>query len=114
MKYLKTMVLVSLLFAFCRGKEHENKIPIDKMKVVVWQLMQADELYGRQVVLDSSWKAQRKNVQFYQQIFDFNKVDRKHFYDQIDYLEAHPTEFKVLMDSVDALSKREKNEALKH
>ena len=45
---------------------------------------------------------------FYQQIFDLNKVDRAQFYKQIEYLEGNPVEFKVLMDSVNELSKREK------
>jgi hypothetical protein len=70
--------------------------------------MQADEYYTRVAVVDSSWIADKKNIEFYQQIFDLNKVDRVEFYNTIDYLQRHPIEFKELMDSVNELSKREK------
>jgi hypothetical protein len=78
------------------------------MKVVIWQLMQADEYYTRASLLDSTLKINRKNIQMYQQIFDLNKVSSVQFYNTIDYLEKHPIQFKEVMDSVTALSKREK------
>ena len=81
---------------------------VETMQTVVWQLMQADEYYTRVSVIDSTWKADKKNVEFYQQIFDLNKVDRVEFYKTIDYLQRHPIEFKELIDSVNELSKREK------
>lgn len=114
MNKLVTFVLVCTLFACNAAKNEKDIIPMDKLKVVVWQLMQADEYYNREVLLDSTWKLEKKNVQFYQQIFDYHKIDRVQFYKQMSYLEMHPVDFKVLMDSVEALSKREKNESLKH
>ncbi len=114
MNKLVTFFLVAALIACNAKKNEQGMIPIDKLKVVVWQLMQADEYYNREVVLDSTWKLEKKNVQFYQQIFNYHKIDRVQFYKQMSYLETHPVEFKVLMDSVEALSKREKNESLKH
>lgn len=100
--------------AACGKKEQEDgAIPTDKMKVIIWQLMKADEFYTRASSKDSTFKKTHKNVQFYQQIFDLNKVDRVQFYKQMDYLERHPIAFKLVMDSVNELSKREKNTALK-
>jgi hypothetical protein len=87
---------------------HEKNIPMDKMKVVLLQLMQADEYYTRMSTIDTSWKIHKKNVQFYKQIFELNKVDRVDFYNTIGYLQKHPVDFKELMDSTNALSKREK------
>jgi hypothetical protein len=81
---------------------------MDKMKVVIWQLMKADEFFIRKAFADSTWKNSRKNVEFYQQIFNLNKIDRVQFYKQINYLETHPADFKILMDSVNELTKREK------
>lgn len=114
MKHFAILILVSAFLACNLSKKDKNIISNDKMKEVVWQLMQADELYNRQVLVDSAWQLEKKNVQFYQQIFDYHKIDRVQFFKQMNYLETHPIEFKVLMDSVEALSKREKNEALKH
>ena len=99
-----------VLFSIACGRSSQPKggIPIDKMKVVVLQLMKADEHFSRVSAVDSTWRIQKKNLVFYQQIFDLNKVDRAQFYKQIEYLEGNPVEFKILMDSVNELSKREK------
>jgi hypothetical protein len=106
---------VLFIFMGCAQQESkENIIPVDKMKVVIWQLMKADEVYTRASGKDSTFKIQHKNVQYYQQIFDLNKVDRVQFYKQMDYYSKHPVDFKMVMDSVNEVSKREKNDITKH
>lgn len=91
----------------CNTKE-KTRLSTDKMKVIIWQLMQVDEYYTRASLIDSTMKLKHKNIQFYQQVFDLNKVSSQQFYSTIDYLQKHPIEFKVVMDSVTAFSKREK------
>ncbi len=109
MRIYISFIILSVLLLACGDKSSSgNAIPIDKMKVVVLQLMKADEHFTRVSLVDSTWRLQKKNVEFYQQIFDLNKVDRVQFYKQIEYLQKRPVEFKVLMDSVNELSKREK------
>ena len=107
---MKKLYLVICIFVFsCQYKgNQENKIPFDKMKVVLYQLMQADEYYTRTLILDSSVLNDKKNVQFYKQIFEMNKVDKDDFYATLTYFQKRPTEFKALMDSAYELSKREK------
>ncbi len=106
---MKKLLLLSCILLACSNAEKANKlIDMKTMQTVVWQLMQVDEYYTRISVVDSTWKADKKNVEFYQQIFDLNKVDRNDFYHTIEYLQKHPIEFKKLMDSVNELSKREK------
>jgi hypothetical protein len=102
--------LIILIFPLlsCNNNKEKAQLSTDKMKVIIWQLMQADEYYTRASLLDSTMKINRKNVQMYQQIFDLNKVTSVQFYTTIGYLEQHPIEFKIVMDSVTALSKREK------
>lgn len=103
-----TILLFSLLSCTTNHKEKEQ-LSTDKMKVIIWQLMQADEYYTRASLVDSSMKINKINIQLYQQIFDLNKVSSQQFYNTIDYLEKHPIQFKEVMDSVTALSKREKS-----
>ncbi len=106
---MNKLIILSFILLGCQTKGAKDKrVDMKIMQTVVWQLMQADEYYTRVSVVDSSWKADKKNVEFYQQIFDLNKVDRVEFYNTIDYLQRHPIEFKELMDSVNELSKREK------
>jgi hypothetical protein len=106
---MKKWILFSCIILGCQTKSaKDRRVDMKTMQTVVWQLMQADEYYTRVSVVDSTWKADKKNIEFYQQIFDLNKVDRVEFYNTINYLQRHPIEFKELMDSVNELSKREK------
>ena len=110
-----SLFLIVLFMSSCKWWEPKKpQLDINKMKVIVWQLMQADEYYSRASLLDSTWGLSKKNVQMYQQIFTINKVDRIDFYNTIDYLERHPIEFKQLMDSVNEVSKREKRGQFQH
>jgi len=105
----KLFVILAVFMLSCKHEQKPpNAIPLDKMKVVLWQLMQADEYYARASVIDTTLKLEKKNVQLYKQIFALNKVDRAAFYATLTYLQKRPIEFKELMDSTYALSKREK------
>ena len=110
MKNIIKLSICCLLIISCSPSRKEaTTIELDKMKLVVWQLMKADEFYIRSSAADSSVIRNKKNVQYYQQIFDLYKIDRVQFYKDIEFYESHPIEFKILMDSVNELSKREKN-----
>ena len=106
---IKLLFLLFLIISCSPSKQQKTTIEFNKMKLVVWQLMKADEFYIRSSVSDSTVIPSKKNVQYYQQIFDLYKIDRVAFYKEIEFYESHPIEFKILMDSVNELSKREKN-----
>jgi len=110
-----SIFFIVMFLSSCKLLETKKpQLDINKMKIIVWQLMQADEYYTKASLLDSTWKLSKKNVQMYQQIFNLNKVDRIEFYNTINYLERHPIEFKQLMDSVSEVSKREKRTQFQH
>ncbi len=107
-------ILVAFFLFSCKGKEKINDaISDEKMRIIFFQLLKVDEHITRMSAQDSTWKYSSKSAELYQKVFDLNKVDRVQFYKQVAYFEAHPIEFKVLLDSVNELSKREKNAALK-
>jgi hypothetical protein len=105
-------ISLTMMGIFLMGCKQNNapssKIEINKMKVVLLQMMQADEYYTRMSTIDTTWKVNKKNVDFYKQILALNKVSQKDFYETLGYLEKHPVEFKEVMDSAYELSKREK------
>ena len=110
------IILGVVLIAAC-SSEKTNKealLSFKTMQITVWQLMQVDELLSRQIQADTTLNPNLEKAQYYQRVFNLNKVDRGQFYKTMDYLDKHPVEMKVLMDSVEALSKREKIEQLKH
>ena len=114
---MKKLCIIALFFlAACANKSNQpvTLLPVNTMKITVWQLMQVDEYLTRQIQVDTTVQPQIERAKYYQQVFNLNKVDRTQFYATMDYLERHPVEYKILMDSVEALSKREKIEQLKH
>jgi hypothetical protein len=76
--------------------------------------MQVDEYLARQIQIDTTIASPLKKAEYYQRVFNLNKVNRVQFYATMDYLDKHPVELKELMDSVEALSKREKLDLIKH
>lgn len=107
------LFLTACNFSF-NNKPSKNTVPLDQMKKVFWDLMQVDEYYTRTALLDSQWKKNNKQVQLYQQVFDLHKVDRAAFYNTMEYMEKNPVAYKELIDSVNALSKRQKLGFLKN
>jgi hypothetical protein len=112
----KVISIAFLLLGACSSKKAENEaiLPIKTMQQTVWQLMQVDEYLSRQIQSDTTVKPSLEKAQYYQRVFNLNKIDRVQFYATMAYLDKHPVEMKVLMDSVEALSKREKLDLLKH
>ncbi len=114
---MKKLISVAfLLLGACDSKKAEKEaiLPIKTMQQTVWQLMQVDEYLSRQIQSDTTTKPSLEKAQYYQRVFNLNKIDRVQFYATMAYLDKHPVEMKVLMDSVEALSKREKLDLLKH
>lgn len=112
----KTIIIGILFLAACASSDTKKEalLPIKTMQQTVWQLMQVDEYLTRQIQTDTTIEPSLKKAQYYQQVFNLNKVDRVQFYTTMDYLDKHPVEMKVLMDSVEALSKREKLALIAH
>ena len=112
----KTIILGMLFLTACASKETKKGalLPIKTMQQTVWQLMQVDEYLSRKIQTDTTINPSLEKAQYYQRVFNLNKIDRVQFYTTMAYLDKHPVDMKELMDSVEALSKREKLDLLKH
>ena len=111
MKIIGTFLLLMMLYA-CNSRSNSNKdqqlVPIIKMREIVWDMLKADEYYVRISALDSLDKAQTTNLKLYDQVFKVYGISKKQFYFSYQYYQSHPALFKTLIDSVDALSKRQR------
>lgn len=105
-----------LFLTACASKQTKKEVllPIQTMQQTVWQLMQVDEYLTRQIQTDTMIQSSLQKAEYYQKVFNLNKVDRVQFYATMEYLDKHPIEMKELMDSVEALSKREKLALIAH
>jgi hypothetical protein len=114
---MKKVICIGVVFLVaCSAKKADKQamLPIKTMQQTVWQLMQVDEYLSRQTQTDTTIQPSLEKAKYYQRVFNLNKVDRVQFYATMDYLDRHPVDLKVLMDSVEALSKREKLDFIKH
>ena len=112
--YTRTQILFFLitiggLLAACKGGGNEQVLSINQMKVIMWDMLKADELYAVQQGKDSTIRIQKKNLAYYEAIFAYHKINRSTFYKAFAYYEAHPLQMKELLDSIDQYATRERN-----
>jgi hypothetical protein len=102
-----SIVAVLLFFIACKSN---NIIPVNTMKVMVWDMACADELVLEKQAKDSTLKKSnldslRKTI--YQQVFQVHKTTQATFYTNYQYYQQRPDLFKILMDSVQNYGTRE-------
>jgi hypothetical protein len=109
MQVLFSLMAIGGLMAACKGNSKEKLLDINQMKVIVWDMLKADELYTVQQVKDSTFRKQKKNLEYYEKIFAYHKINRTTFYNAFAYYEAHPLQMRELLDSIDQYATRERN-----
>lgn len=107
-KYARALLLVWILVASCSSRGPKNIIGIDSMKVYMWDMMRADELYLRILAKDSTASRRKENIRLYQQVLALHRITKGRFDSSYKYYEANPIAFKLLVDSLDAYATREK------
>jgi len=111
MKKLIVIVLCSTIFA-CTSKV-KNDLSINKMKVIVWDMSCADELYNELQARDSLLKNKpNERIKLYNKVFELNKINKEDFYANYQYYLNNPQQLKVLLDSVQAYGQRQKDKSL--
>ena len=91
---------------FSSGKQ--KLLPIDTVKVIMWDLLRADELYIRNTIKDSTARIRKDNIRMFEEIYALHHVTKGQFDSSFKYYEAHPIVFKELIDSLDSYANREK------
>ncbi len=109
----KRLFTVIIIFAVVACKSKEKPLPVNQMKVIVWDLMKSDEWFNALNVKDSTARIKKENFRLYQQVFLIHGITRERFYKSYEYYEAHPGPMKELLDSVDAYSNREREKLYK-
>ena len=110
--------LVYLLFVFvllvsCNNEMPKNVLPVDAMKVVMFDMLKADEWYARKLVGDTLMLKVKEDIPLYEQVFAVHKITKKQFYDSYHYYEAHPVAYKELVDSLESYANKQKLKTLK-
>jgi hypothetical protein len=108
MRGLKIIVFAMLLFS-CKGKQNKkNILPVSSMKLIMWDILKADEWYAQTAIRDTLHKRLNENFQIYEQVYKIHHVSKEQFYTSYKFYETHPDQFKILIDSVIAVGDRDK------
>jgi len=115
MKPCLFVVMVCSFFAACSSDDvPKDVIPLEKMKLIVFDVMRSEQLASIKYSKDTA-ALRRTAPEFYQQVFSIYKISKDDFYKSFDYYEAHPDKEKELLDSVSAIAGRNRQEIyLKH
>ncbi|MEO8116533.1 MAG: DUF4296 domain-containing protein [Bacteroidota bacterium] len=108
MKLLIFILLIGFLFSCNSDKAMPGDIlPVDSMKVIVWDLMQGGELASIQYpgYRDSFNK---KSMILFEKILAGHRLDKNSFFKSFDYYGQHPDLNKILFDSIQLYGNRQR------
>lgn len=110
---MRVMTGVCIVFLFlmqmsCRNETKTAIIPVDSMKLIMWDMMKADEWFNRKIIQDTNAIRNKEDVKLYEMVFKIHGVSRERYFASYRYYEGRPVSFKRLLDSLDALSNRER------
>lgn len=105
-KYLIGIFIAMIVLA-C-SSTGKAPIPVDSMKVIVWEMSVADEWFNEVMFKDSVARQQKLNTQLYQKILSSHNISRKGFEEAMRWYEQRPKQYLELMDSAVAYAVRAK------
>jgi hypothetical protein len=105
MRSLRILIFCVCIFS-CKSSIPKDVLPPKKMQVVLWDVMQADEMAEYYSAKDSSFRELSKHVDYYQKIFSIHKISKADFTKSLGYYENHPASFKPILDSLQSFAER--------
>jgi Domain of unknown function (DUF4296) len=99
---MRWAIIICLLLICSAGCRNKDKVVLDKekMQVVLWDILQANQLTTLLVQKDSLKDPVMENAQLQKQIFDHYKTTREQFYYSYTYYKAHPELLQEVVDSL--------------
>lgn len=113
-RILLIVFIAGFLFA-CKSKQDNKTIlPLNTMKLVLWDMLKADEWYNQTTIRDTLHLRINENFLYYEEVYKVHHIDKAQFYNSYKFYETHPDQLKILIDSVVAYGDRDKAIELKH
>jgi hypothetical protein len=108
---MRGILMISIVVGFFACKSNpidKNILPINSMKLVMWDILKADEWYTQTAIRDTLHIRLNENFQIYEQVYKIHHIAKQQFYSSYKFYETHPEQFKTLIDSVIAVGDRDK------
>lgn len=113
---MRTITFYSLFFMVLAlaCKNTTTILPPTQMKLIMWDMITADEWLKLAANKDSSIIRKKQNTSLYNKVFALNKTSKEIFYYSYQYYQSHPTEMKVLLDSLSVYGIRKRDTITNH
>ena len=111
MKFFSYCVLVILFVCSFSCKHRQVKpqiIPQDSMKVIIWDLVSADQWNSVLLSTDTSLKHSKNNLLLYQEVFNLHHTTKDEFFKSYQLYEETPDKMKEILDSTAAYGARQR------
>lgn len=112
---MKNIITAFFLLLFITSCNKTSKpLPISTMKMVMWDMINADEWMKIAASKDSNVLLSKKNVSLYNKIFADYNITRDKFYSSYSFYQNNPNQLKELMDSLMSYATRKRDTILNH
>lgn len=98
-------VLLLMLFA-CNDNIPKDILKPEKMQLVLFDIMQADELVNVKYTSDTSFNRLAQSVDLYRAVFKIHNVSANNFKSSFTYYQNHPELLKPILDSLQKTTQR--------
>ncbi len=106
----KWLILLCFIFTACTSADKyipDEIMPVNQMKLVVWEMMQAGELASVQHAKDSAL-LNKKSIELFQEALQMHHVGKEDFYRSFQFYQNHPVLNQILFDSLHAYAERQR------
>jgi hypothetical protein len=112
-KGLVFVLIVNVFIACTSGdkKIPKDVLPVDKMKLIIWDLTQAGAYANYLKEKDTSTK--RLNTMYMAEVLKMHHISKEDFFKSFKFYQSDPSLNKILFDSVSAYAQRQRAEIYK-
>ncbi len=100
---MRWLPYVFLFFSFsCTSPDDVPKkiLPVNKMRTVLWEVMQADEAVNYYYLRDTSLNRAKKAEELYQKVLVMHNISYEEFNKSFGYYQSRPDLLKQILDSM--------------
>ncbi len=105
---MKSLIFSIFLFLLigCSDKMPKDVLEPQAFQNIQWDLMRADEMVEFYRATDTNYPAEKKRLEYYNQILLLHQVSQQQLNKTIDYYTAHPVQLRKIIDSLEAMGQR--------
>lgn len=108
MRVLSIICVAVIFCAACNSNTSRGVLPPEKMQVIMWDLLKADELITENRLTDARFESDSANEALYQKVFLMHETDKATFEKSFRFYQSRPDLSKNILDSVISIGTRER------